>query len=382
MAPDARSGFRNKAKMARKMMTSRERMLTALERGIPDRVPVTIHQWQPYHLHTYMGGMSDLDAFRATGLDAAVTIWDANDGKRSAGWQIDSRSRRGEDGGWIIDTTITTPEGVLSQRDESNDKTTWTVETLIKRPEDMRLVQKYLPVPKLNKEFVRSRKRELGEAGILRGLVFGEQAGPWQHAGCLVGIERLIMATFDDPGWVHELLRSLTEKKLQFIEESLAGADFDLIEMGGGAASSTVISPKIFKNFCLPYDRVLHDALHAVGHKVAYHTCGGMMPILELIVENGCDAAETLSPAGVGGDAIPAEIKRRIGGQVCLIGGMDQVNILSMGAPEEIRLETRRLFEALGPGGGYILSACDHFFDAPVENLRAFAEAGEMCVYD
>jgi uroporphyrinogen-III decarboxylase len=362
-------------------MTSRERMLTALNRGVPDRLPVTIHQWQPYHLEKYMGGISDLQAFQEVGLDAAITIWDANTAKTTPQWQIETRRTALPEGNWRIDTIIHTPEGILTQRDESNDKTTWTVDFMIKKPEDMLLVQKYLPVPKLDREFVRLQKRELGDAGILRGLVFGEQAGPWQHAACLFGVERLIMETFDNPGWVHELLKALTEKKLQFIEQSLAEADFDLIEMGGGAASSTVISPKIFREFCLPYDRQLHDALHSAGQKVVYHTCGGMMPILELIVENGCDASETLSPAGVGGDAVPEEIKRRIGGQVCLIGGMDQVNILTAGTPEQIRAEVQRLFAALGPGGGYILSASDHFFDAPVENLRLFARAAHECSY-
>jgi uroporphyrinogen-III decarboxylase len=367
--------------MARKPMTSRERLLTALEMGIPDRLPVTIHQWQDYHLKTYMGGISDLEAFRAVGLDAAITIWDANEAKTTSQWQVDARTTHLGPGRWITEYTIITPEGVLTQKDESNQFTTWTVEHLIKRPEDMPLVQKYLPVPRLNMDFVRVRKRELGQDGILRGLVFGDQAGPWQHAACLSGMEALILATYDDPAWVHELLASLTEKKLRFIQESLAGAEFDLIEAGGGAASSTVISPKIFEEFCLPYDRKLHDALHAVGHKVVYHTCGGMMPILELIVENGCDASETLSPPGVGGDTIPEEVKSSIGDRVCLIGGMDQINILTGGTPEQIRAETKRLFEALGSGGGYILSASDHFFEAPVENLRALAEAGRECVY-
>ena len=362
-------------------MTPRERMLTALSRGIPDRLPATIHQWQPYHLNTYMGGMSDIEAFRSVGLDAALTIWDANEGKSTRDWQVATRTITTGPGQSVIETTITTPEGILTQQEESNPYTTWTTRYLIKRPEDMRLVKKYLPVPRLNKALVRNRKQELGQDGILRGLVFGEQAGPWQHAACLLGVERLIMQTYDDPAWVHELLQALTEKKLRYIDESLQGAEYDLIEMGGGAASSTVISPKIFKTFCLPYDRILHDALHNVGQKVVYHTCGGMMAILDLIVQNGCDASETLSPPGVGGDAVPAEIKRRIGQQVCLIGGMDQINILSHGTPGEIRAEVHRLFEALGPGGGYILSASDHFFDAPEENLWAFAAAASECTY-
>lgn len=367
--------------MSRRPMTSRERMLTALGKGIPDRVPVTIHQWQNYHLKTFMGGASDIDAFRAVGLDAAITLWDVNEGKTTPQWQVEARTTHISPDQTITDYIMTTPEGVLTQKNASNPYTTWTLEFLIKHPEDIRLVKKYLPIPRLKKDWVSHKKKELGEDGILRGLVFGEQAGPWQHAAELFGVEPLILATYDDPAWVHELLASLTEKKQQFIEQSLAGSDFDLIEMGGGAASSTVISPKIFKEFCLPYDQVLHQALHDAGHKLVYHTCGGMMAILDLIVENGCDASETLSPPGVGGDAVPEEIKRRIGDKVCLIGGMDQINLLTNGTPEKIRSETYRLFEAFGPGGGYILSASDHFFHAPVENLRAFAAAGCQCVY-
>ena len=133
--------------------------------------------------------------------------------------------------------------------------------------------------------------------------------------------------------------------------------------------------------FCVPYDSEIPDALHTAGHKVVYHPCGGMMPILELIVANGCDASETLAPAGVGGDAQPAAVKRRIGGKVALIGGLDQYNVLSRGTPEQIRAEVHRLFEALGSGGGYILSPSDHFFETPVENLEAYAAAARECTY-
>src|SRR4030042_1934338 len=58
-------------------MKSKERMLCALERGKPDRVPVTIHQWQQYHLDTYMDGMNALEAFRATGMDASIQYFEA-----------------------------------------------------------------------------------------------------------------------------------------------------------------------------------------------------------------------------------------------------------------------------------------------------------------
>ncbi len=44
-------------------MNSKERMLISLHGGKPDRLPVTVHQWQQYHLDTYMGGVSPLEAF-------------------------------------------------------------------------------------------------------------------------------------------------------------------------------------------------------------------------------------------------------------------------------------------------------------------------------
>ena len=67
----------------------------------------------------------------------------------------------------------------------------------------------------------------------------------------------LILKAVDQPDWVHELLGILLDKKMRFIE-SMEGARFDLIETGGGAASSTVISPKLHEEFC---PAVCHDIL-------------------------------------------------------------------------------------------------------------------------
>lgn len=53
-------------------MTSKERMLRALSRERPDRLPATVHQWQKYHLDHFLGGLSEIEAFEMFGLDAAV----------------------------------------------------------------------------------------------------------------------------------------------------------------------------------------------------------------------------------------------------------------------------------------------------------------------
>lgn len=373
-------------------MTSKERMIRALNREVPDRLPVTIHQWQQYHLDTYMDGMDALSAFQATGMDASIQyfeamgqFWIPNAEKcilQTPQWREEIKVVSDDPAERLLDHTITTPQGHLTYKTCSNTRTTWITEYLIKRHEDIDLIEKYMPVGKLDNANVAAAYDHVGDAGILRGFVWGDQAGCWQHACCLMDVQELILEAIDNPDWVHRLMSILLDKKLRFIEESLMGAKFDLIETGGGAGSDTVISPDMHREFCLPYDRRMHRAVHDAGLTITYHTCGGMMHILDQIIENETDTSETLSPPGTGGNiGEPQKVREVFAGKVAMIGGMDQFNILTTGAPDEIRAEVRRLFEGFGSSGGYILSASDHFFDTPVENLRVFAEAARQCVY-
>lgn len=371
-------------------MTSKERLLRALNREKPDRLPVTVHQWQKYHRDVYLDGIGELEAFRRFGLDAAVqytqtagSAWAdvaAAEPFATPEWRDEARLVRQGPGSWIARHTIHTSGGTLTYQTESDRKTTWITEYLIKRDDDLRLIEKYMPVPLVDIQAVVRLYDAVGDYGMVRSFVWGEQAGCWQHAACLLGVTELIMKAYDQPDWIHALLRILLTKKLRFIE-SLAGAKIDLVETGGGAASSTVISPEFFREFCLPYDRAMHDALHALGFRVVYHTCGGTSGIEELIVANGCDASETLAPKSIGGNQYPWEMKAKVGNRIALIGGLDQWNVLTRGSTREIRDQVRRLFATVGADGGYILSCADHFFDAPVANLKAYADAARECRY-
>lgn len=373
-------------------MTSKERMLRALNREKPDRVSVTIHQWQQYHLDTHMGGVDALEAFKQCGLDASIQyfeamgqFWIPNAEKyvvQSPQWHEDIEVVKDDPDDKLLNHTITTPDGLLTYKTGGNRQTTWITEYLIKKQEDVELIEKFMPVAKLNQQNIATEYDRLGDAGILRGFVWGDQAGCWQHACCLMAEQDLIYEAMDHPDWVHRLLRALQKKKMQFIDESLRGAKFDLIETGGGAGSDTVISPKMHAEFCLPYDREMHQAVHDVGLKTAYHTCGGMMHILDLVVQNGTDASETLAPPGVGGNITqPEKVRAVYAGKVAMIGGMDQFNVLTDGTPEEIRQKVHRLFEGFGKDGGYIMSASDHFFETSPANLKTFANAAKECVY-
>jgi hypothetical protein len=87
---------------------------------------------------------------------------------------------------------------------------------------------------------------------------------------------------------------------------------------------------------------------------------------------------------GCGGDirdgVDEGTIKGSLGSKVLLMGGLNQIQVLTDGTPETIRAEVRRCFEgygldAQGKKGGYIMMCSDHFFHAPKENLLAYAQA-------
>ncbi len=371
-------------------LSSKERMLCALARGKPDRLPVSVHQWQGYHLDEFLGGASALEAFETFGMDAQIQYFQ----EMGQFWLVDADFTKCSTAEWVdevkvvsnhpdhrvVHHTIRTPEGALTYKTAGDRKTTWITEYLIKRDDDAERIRKYMPVPVLDPEPVRRAYDAVGDRGILRGFVWGDQAGCWQHACCLMDVSQLILKCFDEPDWVQALLEALLEKKLRFIE-SMKGAKFDLIETGGGAASSTLISPKLHEKFCLPFDRKMHDALHELGFAVTYHTCGGTLGIEEMIVANGCDVSETLAPTSIGGNQEPWEFKAKVGDRVALIGGVDQVNVLTKGTDCQIRDTVFGLFRTVGQDGGYICSLADHFFDTPPEKIRVFAEAARECVY-
>jgi len=364
------------------MMTSRERLLTAIARKVPDRLPATTHHLMPYFLRKYMNGMSDREFFDALDLDAIHWVT-AYHPILCDSWRIIVEDIAGQKYETKRHRFIT-PKGELSLVLQSNEYTSWLLEHFIKQKSDIDLIAEYAPAPQCDVAAVNHAAASLGQRGIIRGHVccfdgFG-QPGVWQDAACLMGIQELIFASYDDPEWVHELLGILQRRKLAFIQ-SLAGAAYDLIELGGGDASSTVISPRVFDEFVALYDAPLIAAAHAIGQRIVYHTCGGMMPLLERIAAMSPDAMETFTPAGLGGDANLAEAKRRIGGRVCMIGGLDQLHFFTGCAAEQTRAEVRRCFAAAGEGGGFILSPSDHFFDADPGLIAAFAGEARRCAY-
>jgi uroporphyrinogen decarboxylase len=384
-------------------MTTKQRFLAALERRKPDRLPVTTHHVMPSYLSRFLPGMDNDRFFARFGLDPIHWISPTRPDE-SRGEYYDPGHTPGylesprivSDRWRIIEEKIPdpvyattryrfiTPKKTLTMVLQGNEHTSWVSERLLKEKSDIDIIAANAPQPLCDVDAVNRAADRYGEEAMIRGVmncfeVYG-QPGCWQDASVLYGIEDLIMETFEDPGWVHSVLGFLSERKKRYAA-STAGARYDLLEHGGGDASSTVISPKIFDHFVAPYDTPVIDEAHRAGQRVVYHTCGGMMPILEHVSSMNPDAMETFTPKNMGGDTILKEAKRRVGDRVCMIGGFDQFHYFKGCTPEETRSEVRRCFAEAGEGGGYILSPSDHFFEADAELMEAFADEARKCLY-
>jgi hypothetical protein len=385
-------------------MNTKERFVAALENRQADRLPVTTHHLMPSFLNNFLNGASNAEFFEQFVIDAIdwqmAYKFDASKGEYFDPEHLEMgflEARRVMSDNWVIKIenvtgydyptqrfNIITPEKTLSMLLQSNEHTTWIKEHLLKEKSDIDIIAKYMTYPMCDVGQINEKADEIGDSALLRGHImafegFG-QPGCWQDASCLFGIEPLIMATFEDPQWVHTFLRILQDRKKVYID-SLKGAKYDLLELGGGDASTTVISPDIFNEFVAPYDAPLIEAAHNAGQRIAYHTCGGMMPILENIAAMKPDAMETFTPVGMGADVDLAEAKRRIGDKVCMIGGFDQFHFFKDCSEEQTRAEVRRCFESAGEGGGFILCPSDHFFEADINLIHAFADEARKCVY-
>jgi uroporphyrinogen-III decarboxylase len=367
-------------------MTGRERMLTALANGRPDRLPCQVHGWMGYYLEHYLGGCDSWEAYERFGLDYAIYVSPTYefDDAQLAEWRVERRDAGTDaDGNRLWEERVTTPGGVLHSAGAVSDITGWTTEHPLKSREDIELWLTHRPRPvRADLAPVREAAERLGERGILRSHPFSPgQGSPWQSFCTQYGTEEAIYLAMDEPAYLHSVLDRICAETVR-VTGLWEGTPADLVEVGGGAGSSTVISPDLYREFGLPYDQRQNRAFHDLGLKVVNHFCGGLMPMLELVVASGADGLETMTPPAMGGDCDLAEASRRVGADLFFIGGFDQNAGFEHGTPETVRRLVRECFAATRDHAGYICCPSDHFFHGDPANLQAFAEACRNCTYD
>ena len=112
------------------------------------------------------------------------------------------------------------------------------------------------------------------------------------------------------------------------------------------------LSPRLFGELVTPYLARLTQAYRDMGFYVIKHTDGNIRPILDQLVQTHPHALHSIDPqAGVD----IADVKRRYGDQLCLIGNVN-CGLLDTGTEGEVIESARYALRSGMPGGGYIFS--------------------------
>jgi MtaA/CmuA family methyltransferase len=214
--------------------------------------------------------------------------------------------------------------------------------------------------------------REMTREAHDRGLFVVGMAGA-QTINTLVArvgsTQDALILMADDPPFVHRMFRMATDASIELIR-AFAQVGVDCIYTGDSYASGSVISPRMYSEFCAPAYRRAADAAHALGLFVYKHCCGNYNPLLPLMTGNHLDALEGLDPTS---GMVMARTREVIGDALCLIGGVSCLTLLQ-GTPEQVRNEALACIRDGGPR--YVLgTACAVPRYTPIENMRAMASA-------
>ncbi len=188
----------------------------------------------------------------------------------------------------------------------------------------------------------------------------GDEFFLMRHAGATFGIPdggRMVefaCRLADDPKGVHAQAADMVEKALARSEAERDKGLWDAMTSCTDYCLNTgpFLSPAQFGEFVAPYLQRLMNGYRTQGYYAIVHTDGNIMPILDQLVQCRPHALHSLDPqAGVD----IAEVKRRCGREVCLIGNVNCA-LLQTGTDEECIESARYALRHGMPGGGYVFS--------------------------
>jgi uroporphyrinogen decarboxylase len=168
------------------------------------------------------------------------------------------------------------------------------------------------------------------------------------------GMQELLLDFALDPQLVHNLARIATDYDLGLIEAA-SNIGVKVMSIDGDLASemNTLMSPTHYRRYIKPYQKELIEYAHQRGMKVYKHSDGNVWPILDDFIEIGFDGYNPIQPQCMD----IAEVKRHVSGRICLIGNIDCRYLLCSGTEEQVEEEVRCTIESAAPGGAYILSS-------------------------
>lgn len=334
-------------------MTTKERVLTALRRGQPDRVPVFLYLNPYVDYPWYSRDPSYAEVLKTCEeLEDVVYDWNFPQGLFFTTAEIETERR--DLGAGIAEITWHTPAGPLTTVERNDWRGGGQVKRWIGGPEDLEraLSVPYLPPrPDLTPFF--AEKRRFGDRAVAQ-VTFSDPicGASW------IDETALALMTIEARPRLKRFLDVMFDRVMDALRYCLEGGVGPIYYFNGPEyALPPLMSPDDFEEFVVEYDRRLVELVHQFdGTATIIHSHGRVNRFLERFAATGTDGLNVLEPPPIG-DVVLANAKRRVGDQMCLIGNI-QYDDLARGSPEEVERLVQDAIRQGAPGGGFILSPC------------------------
>ena len=194
------------------------------------------------------------------------------------------------------------------------------------------------------------------------------------------GFEDWMMTFASEPEYVTALYRKLTDAWLENLEafHGAVGDRIQIVQIADdfGTQAGPFLSVRAFRELLLPAYRRGLDWIHArTPWKVLLHSDGALVPLLPSIIEMGVDILNPVQTTAAGMD--PRRLKHEFGEQLVFWGGScDCQGTLIRGSPAQVAADVRANLDCFAPGGGYVFASVHNIqADVPPENIVALFDA-------
>jgi uroporphyrinogen-III decarboxylase len=199
----------------------------------------------------------------------------------------------------------------------------------------------------------RQIRSKIGDAYSLHG----EITSPFDYFLDMFGYQEGLLGLLTEPDRCKTVLAHFASLVKQLALD-MCDESVDAIKVSSPFAGAGFISTETYREFVLPYEAEIAQAVRARGVHIYTHTCGALSDRLELMFDSGVSGIECLDPPPLGNVELD-DAKRRTKGRGFIKGNIDSVNTLLFGNPTEILADARHRLEVGKEGGGFILStAC------------------------
>jgi MtaA/CmuA family methyltransferase len=179
--------------------------------------------------------------------------------------------------------------------------------------------------------------REMVKAVGNECLVLGWIDMPFAEACSLCGVTEFMMLIMDDPPTAHAILEFLTLIDVDF---SLSQVEAGAHMIGAGDAAASLISPELYREFALPYEKRISEAIHRAGSLVKLHICGNTNALLDDMVRSDCDLFNVDHMVDL---VRAAEVYGRAG--KCFKGNLNPVTDMLQATPEQCLKRARECIQ-------------------------------------